>query len=91
VASIEPPPAPVSAAQLIKQAQLALDSGKTQAAIQLATRASQQSPDNAEAWLTLGAAYDAAGNAAAAKNAYKSCLARAAAHPLVGECKALAQ
>jgi Flp pilus assembly protein TadD len=79
----------MTAAQLIKQAQRALDSGQTGTAIGLAQRATQQSPDNAEAWLTLGAAYDAAHNTTAAQNAYKSCLNKAAAHALVGECKAL--
>jgi len=90
-ATTDQPPVNVPAAVLVKQAQRALDSGQFGTAIRLAAQASAQEPGNAEAWLTLGAAYDGAGNSAAAKNAYRSCIAKAAGSALVGECKALLQ
>lgn len=86
----QPPPS-MPTAVLVKQAQKALDSGQAGNAIRLAAQATAQSPDNAEAWLTLGAAYDMAGNGGAAKQAYRSCVAKAGGHPLVGECKAFVQ
>jgi len=47
------------------------------------------SPTDADAWLTLGAAYAASGNANAAREAYRSCVARA--HTTnVSECRVLA-
>jgi DNA-binding response OmpR family regulator len=90
VTTDQPPPA-VPIAVLVKQAQKALDSGQAGTAITLASQATARAPENAEAWLTLGAAYDMAGNAAAAKNAYRSCVAKASGHPLANECKAFVQ
>jgi Flp pilus assembly protein TadD len=54
----------------------------------MARRATQQDPANAEAWLTLGAAYDAVGNRAQAHLAYKNCV-DSGRGARVGECKAL--
>ena len=59
-------------------------------ATQLAFLATQQDPSNADAWLTLGAAYEAQGNRQQAVQAYRSCARKAPAHPRVGECKQLA-
>jgi Flp pilus assembly protein TadD len=55
----------------------------------LGRQAVASNPANAQAWLTLGAAYQAAGNSAAAHSAYLSCVAQA--HSLgVSECGVLA-
>lgn len=58
-------------------------------AAELAWKATKRDPSNAEAWLTLGAAYHSLGNKAQAQNAYRSC-ARQATGPRVAECRALA-
>jgi hypothetical protein len=58
-------------------------------AAELAWKATRNNPANAEAWLTLGAAYDTLGNKAQAQSAYRSC-ARQASGPRVAECRALA-
>jgi Flp pilus assembly protein TadD len=57
-------------------------------AVELARQATQRNPADAEAWLTLGAAYDALGNAGQARAAYQSC-ASSGRGARVGECKAL--
>ncbi len=67
-------PADIPAPQLVRQAQQALERGKTGTAIELALRATELDPTNASAWLTLGASYDTQGNRAKARVAYKSCL-----------------
>ncbi|MDF2693956.1 MAG: two-component response regulator [Labilithrix sp.] len=59
-------------------------------AAQLAFLATQQDPGNAEAWLTLGAAYEAMGKKQQAIESYRSCARKAASHPRVSECKQLA-
>lgn len=59
-------------------------------AVQLAWLATQQDPGNAEAWLTLGAAYQNIGKPQQAFEAYRSCARKASAHPRVTECKQLA-
>jgi Flp pilus assembly protein TadD len=66
-----------------------LDRGQTTRAIDIARRATASDPFDAEAWLTLGAAYDASGNRAAAKAAYQSCVDRARSGR-VSDCRALA-
>jgi Flp pilus assembly protein TadD len=75
-------------ASLTQQAQRMLERGSTSRATELARRATVADPSNAEAWLTLGASYDAAGNRSQARLAYKSC-ADSGKGPRVGECKAL--
>ena len=57
-------------------------------AADLARQATAANPADAEAWLTLGGAYDMMGNKAAAKGAYKSCVTKGQG-PQVAECKAL--
>jgi DNA-binding response OmpR family regulator len=72
----------------LKRAQQALDRGQSALAADLAKQATQQNPSDAEAWLTLGGAYDMMGAKAAAKSAYQSCVAKGQG-PQVAECKAL--
>ena len=76
-----------------QQAQKALDNEKdprsASRAAELAWKATKRDPSNAEAWLTLGAAYQSLGNKAQAQNAYRSC-AKQASGPRVAECRALA-
>lgn len=62
---------------LIAQADRAMQKGDRQLAVDLARQAVAQNPSNADAWLTLGAAYQSAGNGGAAKDAYRSCVKQA--------------
>jgi Flp pilus assembly protein TadD len=74
------------------QAQKALEGergGSASRAADLASRATKRDPTNAEAWLTLGAAYHTLGNRAQEQQAYRSC-AKQATGPRVAECRALA-
>jgi hypothetical protein len=80
---------PAETGSLVQQAQRALERGQAARAIDLARRATQASPGNADAWLTLGAAYDAAGQSGAAKAAYRACVQNGRG-PSVNECRALA-
>jgi len=73
-----------------RDAQRALDRGDTAHAVELARQATSADPTNAEAWLTLGAAYEASGRASLARSAYQSCASRGKGER-VGECRALAQ
>lgn len=59
-------------------------------AVKLAWLATQQDPSNAEAWLTLGAAYEGIGKKQQAIDAYRRCARDASSHARVGECKQLA-
>ena len=83
----------VSASEgLTAQAQKSLEGDNARgagSAATLAWKATRQDPTNAEAWLTLGAAYHTLGRKADAMNAYRSC-AKQAVGPRVSECKALA-
>ncbi len=69
-------------------AQRALESGQTDSAIQLAKQATAGDPSNTEAWLILGAAYEASGRPGLARTAYKSCVDRGSGDR-VAECRAL--
>lgn len=96
------PPSPMSlvdkdagakmmAGSYTEAAQKALERpGSAVEAKNLAWQATRSDPTNADAWLTLAAAYDAIGNRQAAINAYKSCVQQASAHPHVGRCRSLA-
>jgi DNA-binding response OmpR family regulator len=66
------------------------DIKSTSRAADLAWKATQADPGNAEAWLTLGAAYYQLGNKKGAGDAYRQCAKKAAGHPRVSECRALA-
>ncbi len=70
------------------QAQKALELKLPQRAIDLARHAVRSNPKDAEAWLTLGAAYEAAGARERAKSAYRSCVDQGDG-PRVSECRAL--
>jgi DNA-binding response OmpR family regulator len=82
------PVEPQGGASLTQQAQRWLERGSASRAAEVARRATAADPSNAEAWLTLGAAYDASGNRAQARLAYKNCVDNGRG-PRVGECKAL--
>ena len=75
---------------LVAEAQRALDHGDTQRAIALAITATMRTPTDAEAWLTLGAAYDVVGNHGAARRTYVTCATRASGGR-VQECAELAR
>jgi hypothetical protein len=82
-------PAAAAGSSLVAQAHTALMKGDLATAQDLARQAVASNPANAQTWLTLGAAYQAAGNSAAARNAYQSCVIQA--HSLgVSECRVLA-
>jgi DNA-binding response OmpR family regulator len=97
VARVEAPDASAGAGAaadaFTQQAQKALDNEKdprsASRAAELAWKATKRDPSNAEAWLTLGAAYQTLGNKAQAQSAYRSC-AKQASGPRVAECRALA-
>lgn len=82
-------PAGPPSGSLVKQANQALVSGAMARAVELARQAVAANPGDAEAWLTLGAAYQASGQSGAAQNAYRSCLAQAHG-PNVSDCRVLA-
>ncbi|WP_394821002.1 response regulator [Pendulispora albinea] len=82
-------PAGAGGGTLTQQAQRLLERGNPTGAAELARKAVNGDPTNAEAWLTLGAAHDAAGNHALARGAYKSCV-DSGQGPRVSECRALA-
>ena len=65
------------------------NAGAASRAAELAWKATKRDPSNAEAWLTLGAAYHSLGNKAQAQQAYRSC-AKQAMGPKVAECRSLA-
>jgi DNA-binding response OmpR family regulator len=62
---------------LVMQANRALQNGQLQKAVELARKATTATPADANAWLTLGAALQASGNASGAHDAYASCVAQA--------------
>jgi DNA-binding response OmpR family regulator len=74
---------------LVMQASHALSRGATARAVELARQAVSANPGSADAWLTLGAAFQASGNPAAARGAYQSCVAQAKTAN-VNECRMLA-
>ncbi len=77
-----------SVTHLVIRAQQYLESGSATHAVELAKRATTMDPTDAEAWLTLGAAYDAAGNHTKSRAAYEAC-GREARGARVSECRAL--
>jgi DNA-binding response OmpR family regulator len=78
----------VSSAALMEQAQRMLEHGNAPRATELARKATLADPQSPEAWLTLGAAYDAAGSRSLARTAYRSCV-ETGVGPRVAECRAL--
>ena len=71
-----------------RDAERALESGDTAKAIDFARQATSNDPTNTEAWLTLGAAYEAAGRASMARGAYRNCAIKGRGDR-VAECRAL--
>ena len=82
--------APGERNSLVAQANRDLANGAIGHAVQIAREATAESPADANAWLTLGAAYTAQGNFAAAHEAYRNCAANAHG-PSVSECRMLAR
>lgn len=74
----------------VLEAERALARGATSSALELAQRAVAENPANADAWLTLGAAREASGDANSARFAYQSCVAQA--HTVgLNHCRILAE
>jgi CheY-like chemotaxis protein len=73
---------------LVAQANRALARGATTHALALARQAVTANPDDADAWLTLGAACQSSGDTAGARDAYRNCVARAHT-PNISECRLL--
>ncbi len=71
------------------QANRALREGNLARAVELGRQAVNATPGNADAWLTLGAAYQATGDNASARDAYRRCVERARTAN-VSECRVLA-
>ncbi len=88
-APLDTTPAPATGS-LVAQASQALSVGARGRAVDLARQAVASNPGDADAWLTLGAAYQASGQMAAARDAYKSCVAQARGRN-VSDCRALAR
>lgn len=86
--AMPPREAPVQGGALVRSAQQALERGAVARALELSRRATAADPRDAEAWLTLGASYDAAGSAGQARNAYRSCVNKGRGSR-VAECRAL--
>ncbi len=77
-------------ASIVSQANHALVRGETVRALTLAHQAVAANPADADAWLTLGAACQASGDSAGAREAYGNCLTRA--HTAnISECRLLAR
>ena len=74
---------------MVAQAGRALRTGALAKAVGLARQAVVASPRDADAWLTLAAAYQATGDVVAAHQAYRDCVARATSAN-VSECRVLA-
>ncbi len=71
----------------VAAAQQALEKGNSRRAVELAERATRNNPGDGEAWLTLGAAYQAIGAGARARTAFQKCADTGSARS--AECKAL--
>jgi DNA-binding response OmpR family regulator len=73
---------------LVNKAQRALERGKVEDAIEMATKYTGAYPGDAFGWLVLGAAYEQAGKRAEARDVYRLCSQKAKG-AYVGECTAL--
>ena len=81
-----PPEKPKNAWQEKQAAKAALERGSNGAAIAAGERSVALDATDAEAWLVLGAAYQAMGNVGQAKRAFKSCIAQGKKGP-VSDCR----
>ncbi len=79
---------PVAARESKKIAQRALDRGKTSEAVEAGERSVALDPTDGDAWLILGAAYQARGAASEARRCFSSCV-RQGTRGARGECAAL--
>jgi tetratricopeptide (TPR) repeat protein len=79
---------PKAALEAKKESQRALERGKTDDAIEAGKRSVALDPEDGEAWLILGAAYQEKGQLHDAHAAYKSCLSEGKRGPK-GECAAM--
>lgn len=84
----EPAPEPRSTEAAAPGMATSEESSATRAA-EAARRATEKDPTSADAWLTLGGAYQALGRKAQAMDAYRSCV-KLAQGARVAECRALA-
>jgi DNA-binding response OmpR family regulator len=82
-------PRSAAGGSLLGEANRALATGATGRAMDLARQAVSANPGDPNAWLILGAASQASGNASAARDAYRNCVAQARG-PNVNDCRALA-
>jgi hypothetical protein len=74
---------------LVMRANRALRTGAKDRALEFARQAVHANPADADGWLMLGAAYQASGDKAAARDAYRNCVAQA--HTVnVSDCRVLA-
>jgi CheY-like chemotaxis protein len=74
---------------LLQQASRAMRKGDSAKAVSLAREAVAENPASADTWLTLAAAYQASGNGAAAREAYRNCVNQAHSAN-VSDCRVLA-
>lgn len=92
-ATASPLTSPASGAGAIKQreaSRFALERGDLGSAVAAGERSVALDPTDGEAWLILGAAYQASGELAEAKRCYRACVAQARRGPK-GECQAMSQ
>jgi DNA-binding response OmpR family regulator len=85
------PVAPVAGsgtANTTRAAARALEAGNVSKAIDLAKQATAADPTSAEAWLTLGSAYETSGRTGPAHAAYRNCISKGHGDR-VAECRAL--
>jgi hypothetical protein len=75
---------------LVVDAEKALLGGSIDRAVELATKATVETPEDADAWLTLGAAHRAAHDPAAAREDYRNCVAHAVTFGTM-DCRVLAK
>ena len=81
-----PPEKPKNAWQEKQAAKAALERGSNGAAIAAGERSIALDPSDAEAWLVLGAAYQAMGNVGQAKRCFHSCISQGKKGP-VSDCR----
>ncbi len=81
-----PPEKPKNAWQEKQAAKAALERGANATAIQAGERSVALDPSDGEAWLVLGGAYQAMGNASQAKRCYSACVNQGKKGP-ISDCK----
>jgi Flp pilus assembly protein TadD len=93
-ASAAPPEAPLApaktAAQEKRDCQVFLDRGAFPRAIEAGQRSVALDPSDGEAWLLLGAAYQATGRKGDAKRSFSACISQGKRGP-IGDCKSMLQ